>query len=210
VLRGKADQSLLDSYHDERQPLATATTQASLANAMSMGRTENKAGVLPRREFLNEQGLIFGASYESVAVIPDGTPPPAIDDPVTEYLPSARPGSRAPHVWLQRGNEQISTVDLIGPHFLLLAGADGEAWRRAAQVAAPAWPPLVAYVIGTETVVSGPDGKWQSGYGVDADGAVLVRPDGYVAWRSRSGVSNPEAALRAAFDSLLGRIAAMA
>jgi len=210
VLRGKADESLLDSYHDERQPLATSTTQASLANAMSMGRTENKAGVLPRREFLNEQGLIFGASYQSNAVIPDGTPPAAIDDPITEYLPSARPGSRAPHVWLQRGNEQISTVDLIGPHFLLLAGNDGEAWRRTAQAAAPSWPPLVAHIIGADTEVSDPDGKWQLSYGIDADGAVLVRPDGYVAWRSRSGVSNPEASLRAAFDRLLGRMPAMA
>jgi 2-polyprenyl-6-methoxyphenol hydroxylase-like FAD-dependent oxidoreductase len=210
VLRGNADETLLDSYHDERQPLADITTRNALANAMSMGRTERRSGVLPRREFLAEQGLIFGANYESMAVVADGTPPPAIDDPVTEYLPSARPGSRAPHVWLQRGNEQISTVDLIGPHFLLLTGAGGEAWQRAAQAAAPAWPPLVAYTIGTDTEVSDPDGRWQLAYGIDADGAVLVRPDGYVAWRSRSGVSNPEASLRAAFDSLLGRVAAMA
>src|SRR6201999_2148853 len=41
VLRGGADESLLDSYHSERQPLGTITTQNSLANAMSMGRTEN-------------------------------------------------------------------------------------------------------------------------------------------------------------------------
>ena len=78
--------------------------------------------MLPRREFLNEQGLIFGASYQSTAVVPDGTPPAAVDDPVTEYVPSARPGSRAPHVWLTRGDEQISTIDLFGPHFVLLAG----------------------------------------------------------------------------------------
>ncbi len=210
VLRGNADKSLLDSYHDERQPLAVITTKNSLANAMSMGRTERQSGVLPRREFLNEQGLIFGVNYNSNAVIPDGTSPPAIDDPVTEYLPSARPGSRAPHVWLRRGNEQISTVDLIGPHFLLLAGAAGEAWRHAAQAAAPSWPPLAVRIIGDDTEVSDPDGKWQLAYGIDADGAVLVRPDGYVAWRSRSGVSNPEASLRAAFDRLLGRMPAMA
>ena len=210
VLRGNADEALLDSYHDERQPLAEITTTNALANAMSMGRTERQSGVLPRREFLAEQGLIFGASYESTAVVPDGTPPAAIDDPVTEYLPSARPGSRAPHVWLKRGNEPISTVDLIGPHFVLLAGANGDAWRRAAQAAAPSWPPLVAHTIGADTEVGDPDGKWQLAYGIDADGAVLVRPDGYVAWRSRSGASNPQAALRAAFDSLLGRVAAMA
>ena len=143
-------------------------------------------------------------------MVPDGTPPAAINDPVTEYLPSARPGSRAPHVWLKRGNEQISTVDLIGPHFLLLAGADGAAWQRAAQAASPSWPPLVSHVIGSDGEVSDPDGKWQLAYGIEPDGAVLVRPDGYVAWRSRSGVSNPQAPLRAAFDSLLGQVAAMA
>lgn len=186
------------------------TTKNSLANALSMGRTERQSGVLPRREFLNEQGLIFGVGYASNAIVPDGSPPALIDDPVTEYVPSARPGNRAPHVWLQRGNDQISTVDLIGPHFLLLASADGEAWRRAAESASPSWPPLVTHVIGLDTDVRDPNGQWQAAYGVEADGAVLVRPDGYVAWRSRSGVANPEASLRAVFDRMLGRVAAMA
>jgi putative polyketide hydroxylase len=210
VLRGKADDALLDSYHDERQPLAVITTRNALANAMSMGRTERQSGVLPRREFLAEQGLIFGVTYQSMAVVPDGTPPTAIDDPVTEYQPSARPGCRAPHVWLKRGNEQISTIDLFGPHFTLLAGAAGDTWRHAAQAAAPSWPPLHAHVIGADSEVSDPDGHWQSAYGIDADGAALIRPDGYVAWRSRSGVANPEVALQAAFDQLLGRVPAMA
>src|SRR6185312_5553422 len=69
VLRGKANKALLDSYHDERQPLAEITTRNALANALSMGRTERQSGVLPRREFLAEQGLIFGATYASGAVI---------------------------------------------------------------------------------------------------------------------------------------------
>ncbi len=210
VLRGKADEGLLDSYHDERQPFATITTQASLANAMSMKRKEKQPGAVARSEFLNEQGLIFGASYQSRAVIPDGTPRAALDDPLTEYRPSARPGSRAPHVWLKRGAERISTIDLIGPHFLLLAGAEGDTWCRAARSVAPSWPPLFAYAIGNDTEVSDDSGKWQSAYGIDADGAVLVRPDGHVAWRSRSGVSHPEAVLRAAFDHLLGRVPEMA
>src|SRR5581483_308039 len=55
-----------------------------------------------RPEFLNEQGLIFGACYESAAVVPDGSPPPAVDDPVTQYVPSARPGWRAPPGWRRR------------------------------------------------------------------------------------------------------------
>ncbi len=120
VLRGQANEALLDSYHAERQPLAETITRAALANAMSMGRTRRQSGaVMPRREFLNEQGLIFGLCYESMAVIPDGTPTVEVTDPVTEYVPSARPGSRAPHVWLKRGDEQFSTIDVFGPHFVL-------------------------------------------------------------------------------------------
>jgi 2-polyprenyl-6-methoxyphenol hydroxylase-like FAD-dependent oxidoreductase len=210
VLRGKADEALLDSYHDERQPLAEITTTNALANALSMGRNERQSGVLPRREFLNEQGLIFGVPYQSAAVIPDGTPPAAIGDPVTEYIPSARPGSRAPHVWVKRGNEQVSTLDLFGPHFALLAGRDGAAWQRAAEAVAPSWPPLVAHVIGADGEVSDPGGNWHTDYGIEPGGAVLVRPDGYVAWRSRSAASSPESALRAVFEQLLGRVLAMA
>jgi 2-polyprenyl-6-methoxyphenol hydroxylase-like FAD-dependent oxidoreductase len=210
VLRGKADEKLLDSYHAERQPLGKIITENSLANALSMGRTARQSKVLPRREFLSEQGLIFGACYQSMAVVPDGTPAVAIEDPVTDYVPSARPGSRAPHVWLMRGNERISTIDLIGPHFVLLAGSDGEPWRRAAQAVGTSWPPLIAFTVGKDGDLGDPDGNWHEAYGVSADGAVLVRPDGHVAWRSRSSTSNPTETLRAAFDGLLGRMAATA
>jgi 2-polyprenyl-6-methoxyphenol hydroxylase-like FAD-dependent oxidoreductase len=210
VLFGKADDKLLDSYHAERQPFGQIITQNSLANALSMGRTARQSNVLPRREFLNEQGLIFGACYQSTAVVPDDTPPVAVDDPVTEYVPSARPGSRAPHVHLKRGDEQISTIDLFGPHFVLLAGRDGDTWRRAAQGLGTSWPPLVAFTVGKDGDLSDPDGDWHDAYGVDPDGAVLVRPDGHVAWRSRSGASNPLEVLRGAFDGLFGRMPAMA
>jgi len=209
VLRGKADDKLLDSYHAERQPLGRIITENALANALSMGRHVRQSNVLPRREFLNEQGLIFGASYQSMAVVPDGTPPAAVDDPVTDYAPSARPGSRAPHVWLRRRNEQISTIDLFGPHFVLLAARDGDAWRRAAQGIATTLPPLMAFTIGKDDLID-PDDNWHEVYGVDTDGAVLVRPDGHVAWRSRSGASNPIQVLRAALDRVFGRMPAIA
>jgi 2-polyprenyl-6-methoxyphenol hydroxylase-like FAD-dependent oxidoreductase len=210
VLRGRADDRLLDSYHDERQPFGKNVTENALANALSMGRTARQSGVLPRQEFLNEQGLIFGANYESTAVVPDGTPKAVLNDPVTEYLPSARPGGRAPHVRLMRGNEQISTIDLFGPHFVLLAGRDGAAWRQAAQAVGMSWPPLQAFTIGAGGDLVDPDGNWHELYGVEADGAVLVRPDGYVAWRRRSGTPQALEALRRAIDGLLGRVPAMA
>jgi putative polyketide hydroxylase len=209
VLHGHADDRLLDSYHAERQPLGQAITQNSLANALSMGRTARQSNVLPRREFLNEQGLIFGACYQSMAVVPDGTPPAALDDPVTDYVPSARPGCRAPHVGLRRGNKEISTIDLFGPHFVLLSGQDGEAWREAVQAIASS-PPLSVFMVGADADLEDPDGTWHEAYGVNTDGAVLVRPDGHVAWRSRSAASNPLEVLRTALDRLFGRIHAIA
>jgi putative polyketide hydroxylase len=205
VLRGGADETLLDSYHAERQPLAQIITRSSLANAMSMGRSERQSDAkLPRREFLNEQGLIFGACYQSTAVLLDGTPLIKIADPVTEYVPSARPGSRAPHVWLQRADQRLSTIDLFGPHFTLLTGRDGDAWRQAASQIT-SWPPLVSHAIGGNGYLVDPDGNWHQAYGVESDGAVLVRPDGYVAWRSRAGAAQPAEVLRAAFERMLGR-----
>jgi putative polyketide hydroxylase len=171
-----------------------------------MGRTRRQSSaVLPRQEFLNEQGLIFGLGYQSMAVIPDGTPPVQVTDPVTDYVPSARPGSRAPHVWLQRGGEQISTIDLFGPHFVLLAGSDGDAWCQAARRIEPCWPPLIGFTIGRQGDLIDPDGNWHQAYGIETDGAVLIRPDGYVAWRNHSGASEPGEVLKAVFDGLLGR-----
>jgi len=210
VLRGNADDGLLDSYHAERQPFGRIITQNALANALSMGRQARQSNVLPRREFLNEQGLILGACYESTAVVPDGTPRVVVDDPVTDYVPSARPGGRAPHVWLTRGEEKISTIDLFGPHFVLLAGNDGEAWKRAAHAIGPSWPPLLVFTVGKDGDLGDPEGNWHEAYGVDRDGAVLVRPDGHVAWRSRTSASNPLQALRTALDCIFGRMPAIA
>jgi putative polyketide hydroxylase len=210
VLRGQADATLLDTYHAERQPFGVTVTENALANAMSMGRNARQSKVLPRQQFLNEQGLIFGANYRSGAVLPDGTPAIAVADPVTDYVPAARPGGRAPHVRLTRGGEDISTIDLFGPHFTLLTGRDGAAWRQAARAIAISWPPLRAYTVGGKGELGDPEGIWHEAYGVEADGAVLVRPDGYVAWRSRSGASGPQEILRVALDSVLGWVAATA
>lgn len=211
VLKGQAGEKLLDTYHAERQPLGMTTTKASLENSLSMGRTSRQDGAkIARPEFLSEQGLIFGMSYESSAVIPDGSPPPAVDDPVTQYVPSARPGGRAPHVWLacagdQRG-ERVSTIDLFGGRFVLLAGPQGGAWAEAvALLATPHRPELVAHRIGAGGEFADPDGKWQQLYGIAADGAVLVRPDGYVAWRSRNRADDPVRVLADTLDRILGR-----
>ena len=111
-------------------------------------------------------------------------------------------------MWLERDGARLSTIDLFGPRFVLLAGCRGDAWRAAAeQLAGTSSPPLVAHTIGAGAPLTDPDGAWQDAYEIDDEGAVLVRPDAHVAWRSRGGSERSVGALRAAMDGVLGRAA---
>jgi hypothetical protein len=143
-------------------------------------RRKNKGA---RPEYLNEQGMIFGAHYTSTAIVPDGTDTPHVLNPVTDYVQSARPGGRAPHVWLESNGTRTSTIDLVGNGFALLTAAGGKAWSEAAKDLATEYPLRLKTIAIDDT-------GFMSAYDLDEDGAVLVRPDGYVGWRSRSKASN--------------------
>ena len=202
VIHGQAVPSLLDTYDVERRPHASEVVRTTLLNMQSFDRTARQTEAkLPRKEFLNERGLIFGACYRSAAVVSDGSQPPAVEDPVTEYVPSAHPGCRAPHVWLQSEHRRISTIDLFGRGFVLLAASAGSAWRSAA--GRQGLPRIDVHVIGEDVI--DPEQVWMNAYGVREGGAVLVRPDGYVAWRVASLPDDPARALARAFGQLLGR-----
>jgi putative polyketide hydroxylase len=136
-------------------------------------------------------GLIFGATYESNAVIPDGTPEPNLSNPVTEYRPTARPGSRAPHVWFVVNGRRVSTTDLLGPFILLLAGEKGAGWSAAAREISTSVRILRAHTVGRAGEVVDEESLWRQAFALESDGAVLIRPDGYVSWRSRSTAISP-------------------
>jgi 2-polyprenyl-6-methoxyphenol hydroxylase-like FAD-dependent oxidoreductase len=207
VLQGQAEDSLLQTYHDERQPLARTITEQSLANAISMGRlqkTRETAGARP--EYLNEQGMIFGARYASTAVIPDGSPAPVVANPVTDYAPSACPGGRAPHAWLKRRDgERVSSIDLVGNGFVLMAGANGAGWVDGAKsVQSSNGIEVTAVTVGNGGLQPA-DERWREVYGIEEQGAVLVRPDGYVAWRSDGAAADPARTLARAMGAIQGR-----
>ena len=157
----------------------------------------------------SELNVEYGYSYQSAAVVPDGSAAPAPADDIRVYQPSTRPGAPLPHAWIDDEDGHRRPVkDLVAPgRFLLIAGEDGQAWCEAArQLAAEAGVPLDALRIGhLDGDYHDPRCAWLRHRQIASDGAILVRPDRFIAWRSPAGGGEPRAALAAALSQILAR-----
>ncbi len=156
-----------------------------------------------------EHNVEYGYAYASDAIVPDGTPPPQTPDDIRIYTPSTRPGAPLPHAWLDDEDGTRRPIkDLVAPgRFLLIAGEDGQAWCDAAEeVAGAAGLPLDALRIGhIDGDLYDPRCTWLRHRGIAADGAVLVRPDRFIGWRSLSSSEDPVCTLTAALSTVLAR-----
>jgi 2,4-dichlorophenol 6-monooxygenase len=155
----------------------------------------------------NAHGVEMGQRYVSEAVVGNGTPFPSYDrDPDLYYHPTTHPGAPLPHVWLQRGSEDVSTLDLCHyDRFTLLVGADGGAWSDAArrvsrEVGVEIEPAPVGLGQSNNDVL----GKWIHTRETTDRGCLLVRPDRVVAWRCPDRVADPVGALRGVVARVLG------
>jgi 2,4-dichlorophenol 6-monooxygenase len=157
----------------------------------------------------NELNVEFGYSYESAAVVPDGSPVlPGIDD-TRVYQPSTRPGAPLPHAWIEDedGNRR-AIKDLVHPgRFLLIAGEDGAAWCEAARhLSANTGVPIDAVRIGhIDGDLFDPRSTWARHRQISASGAILIRPDRFIAWRSDGARDDPVGELAAALTQVLAR-----
>jgi 2,4-dichlorophenol 6-monooxygenase len=157
----------------------------------------------------SELNVEYGYSYDSAAVVPDGTePPPPIDD-VRAYEPSTRPGAPLPHVWIDdEHGERRPIKDLVVPgRFLLIAGEEGGAWCEAAnELASEAGLPLDAVRIGhLDGDLYDPRCAWVRHREIQSDGAILVRPDRFVGWRASTAADDPLGELAGALGQILAR-----
>jgi 2-polyprenyl-6-methoxyphenol hydroxylase-like FAD-dependent oxidoreductase len=191
VLRGWGGEALLDSYEAERRPIAIRNTAAATSNFRGwyssadlsrllepgpfgdkLRRSVGEELVEGTRAEWESKGVILGYRYEhSPICVPDGSPEPA--DDYRSYVPTNRPGHRAPHAWLSSGR---STLDLFGDGFVLLDTAPTSDWgcERLLTLAREARVPMRR-----EALPGGLGDIYESRL-------TLVRPDGHVAWRGDS------------------------
>jgi putative polyketide hydroxylase len=206
VLTGQAGPALLDSYQAERRPVAAFTLQQALlrmANPpLHWAAGPKAAAARAAAGVVNAPIVHMGYRYDSGAVI---DPQPQL--PSTEHVDlvmDGAPGSRLPHVWLERDGRRLSTLDLVRSGFTLLAGAGGDRWIRAAQEAADRLGvELAACKIAPSADVADRHGRWPHCAGLAEDGALLVRPDQFVAWRAATMPDDPAVDLTQALTRVL-------
>ncbi|MEJ8638132.1 MULTISPECIES: FAD-dependent oxidoreductase [Streptomyces] len=204
VLKGWAGPGLLDTYGMERLPVARVTSER--ASARSAEHSHPGYAPSPTSGGGRQGGVLMvamGYGYRSGAVV--GVDPSLAVVPERMQL-SGDPGTRAPHIWVTGQNGRVSTVDLYEQSLVLLC-AENSPWREGARKAAAGLSvPLEAYAIGSGPAadLAPEDGEdWAERHGTTPEGAVLVRPDGFVAWRSPGAAADPEATLRKVLTEVL-------
>lgn len=183
VLDGEASPALLETYDAERRPIGWLRHQQTFARP----DYRRWAGDARAHETLyGAEAMEFGQRVRSVAVIAagDDLPPAARPDDW-----SGQPGTRVPHVWIERNGERLSTIDLF-TQGLTLISADSDWIGAARQVSRCLDEPLHVATVGTE-VAFPTDRGFEATFGVGGRGASLVRPDAIVAWRSNGPVADP-------------------
>jgi len=204
VLLGHAPDALLDTYEVERRAVAQDNADWSVGNASRI--TELVAGVRSRdldriafwlrdmENHIHQSGRALGFRYAAGAVVDDGTTAQPLNSRV--YEPSDRPGGRFPHLWLDLSRTQ-STLDWFDTALTVVGGPDSSGWEGAVEkVALETKVPLAYRRL--------PHLSADHGIAMGPRGAVLVRPDGHVAWRTSWVPPDQVATLSAAVTATLG------
>jgi 2,4-dichlorophenol 6-monooxygenase len=222
-LRQQSLQSIQDGWLFRRLPISWQRRLVTAAAQHTFGRLrvlaeDTAQGRQARSEFARRitgqashfqfLGLDLGFTYERGAFIAEATSKPQPSDPVLDYRPTTWPSARLPHFWVEKDGTPVAIHDVLARDaFTLLTAAGGKrAWLSAAtRIKAKRSMPVLCLSIGLGKGVDLVDrhNAWSKYSEVELDGAVLVRPDGHVAWRVRSLPKAPAKQLRAILHQLL-------
>jgi len=194
VLKGIAGPRLLTTYETERRPVGKFTVEQAYTRYVT--RSATYLGAKDFQPLANDFNIELGYIYRSPAIIAEDDIERGSEDPRESQ---ARPGSRAPHLWVEKESQRVSTLDLFGRGFVVLTTQGGAAWVDPSRAAARQIPGLDfdAHVI--------PSPEFATAYGLGDNGAVIVRPDGFVAWRSKAITSDPARTVASALTTVLMR-----
>jgi putative polyketide hydroxylase len=174
VLAGSASEALLESYSDERIPVARFTLDEALHRAEArVGSDDGDDGAD------STLTVVYGYRYRSSAVLGADPDAPVADDPRNR---TAEPGTRAPHLFVARDGAELSTLELFGNAWTILTEHDiGPTARRVGLRLG-----IKLNAVALKSAVDSWGRAWWEVFGVTPAGVVLVRPDGFVAWRTRT------------------------
>jgi 2-polyprenyl-6-methoxyphenol hydroxylase-like FAD-dependent oxidoreductase len=197
VTRGIAGPGLLDTYDAERRPISALTVeQAYTRYVLRVDTALPKDDLMPP---LDDAAIELGAIYRSAAVLADQVPEQPLDDPRARTWTV---GARVPHVRLPGDAGEISSLDAAGPGFAVLAGDGHDAWRHAAAEASRSLGAEVAvWPVDSAHLAAQPDAAAGTGW----TGAVLVRPDGVIAWKPAPPAAEAAGRLPSVMAGLLSR-----
>jgi 2,4-dichlorophenol 6-monooxygenase len=260
VLRGRAPESLLESYESERQPVAERNGEESRSNYEKifevveafgldrdapelMARLDNHrflrampgwlrrplrrilrapghlmlsrfrwsprvrkrvlSSIADQRGHFDRIGLDIGYIYEKGAVATEPHEDAAFEQRVMDYEPTTRPGARFPHVELRQNGQVASSHDLLDYSRYTLLAAKAGAWMDALEVLAAGLESEVRAIAMDEIDADAESvGRLRAVCELGTGGALLIRPDGHVAWRHRGGSSDPSEILKQALEEI--------
>jgi hypothetical protein len=194
VLKGHSRPSLLGTYEAERLPVAWLRHDQIFARADFKTLETNGSTRKVEVELLEDDAVEFGQIYRSAGIAQD-----TCKDLLDAQLPDAwagQPGTRAPHVFIEVEGLQISTLHIFGRHWILLTSSD--VWAQALKDIQQ----KQNRSLGVVSIQADSD-EFLEKYGLKPGGCSLVRPDGYVAWRSASKVEEPSQLLHEALGMVM-------
>ncbi|MGG0456961.1 FAD-dependent oxidoreductase [Bacillus mycoides] len=195
VIQGKAKPKLLETYHEERYPAAKLTTD--FASSMLFRAANREEGNLNNMDSL---AVTVGYQYCSEAIIDEYNTPHRMD--IVDL--NGRPGTRAPHFWGTYEGNEVSILDLFGSNFVLLTGAGHSAWTEAVHVVSSRLGVKVkVYQVGLTGDFIDQGNSFRKLYGIENGGAVVIRPDGFIGWRTENEVLKPNVLLEDVMKHLL-------
>ncbi|MET0932019.1 MAG: FAD-dependent monooxygenase [Aeromicrobium sp.] len=198
VTDARTEQEMVERIEERKADTPEgAAKRAALVSAMEIKNYE-----------FNAHGVELGQFYESSAIVSDGSVlPEPVRDPDLYHQVSTVPGSHLPHAWVGDHRRRLAMMDLAPyDRFTLVTGVAGSAWQPAAdKIAHELGISLATVVIGPGREVTDLYFDWSRLREVEESGALLVRPDKHICWRSNELVEDPEGALRQALLAVLSR-----